>query len=68
MSGIRILGIVIAIIGAAALFIGINASHSLLDRASEAFVGRYTSETTAYIIFGIAALVGGALTAVVGRR
>ncbi|MGO8918444.1 MAG: hypothetical protein ACLQJR_21295 [Stellaceae bacterium] len=30
--------------------------------------GRYTQQTMVYIIIGIVALVGGALTALVGRR
>ena len=68
MSGIRVLGIVIAVVGAVLLFFGLNASHSLVDQASQTFAGRYTQATTAYIVIGIAALVGGALVALMGRR
>src|SRR6185312_9732581 len=68
MSGIRVVGIIIAIIGAVVLYIGLNASHSLVDRASEALTGRYTQETMVYSIVGIVALVGGGLTALVARR
>jgi drug/metabolite transporter (DMT)-like permease len=68
MSGIRILGIVIAVIGAVVLALGLNASHSLADQASQTFLGRYTHDTMTYIILGVAALVAGGLTALVARR
>lgn len=68
MSGIRVIGVVVAVIGVVILLFGLNASHSLVDRASETFLGRYTHETMAYIIVGVAALVGGALAALIGRR
>ncbi|HEV8028233.1 MAG TPA: DUF3185 family protein [Stellaceae bacterium] len=68
MSGIRILGIVIAVVGAVVLVLGLNASHSLADQASQTFLGRYTHDTTTYIIIGIAALVAGGLTALAARR
>ena len=68
MSGIRVLGIVLAVVGAVILAVGLNASHSLVDQASQTFIGRYTQGTMAYIIIGLAALVGGGLMAWVGRR
>jgi drug/metabolite transporter (DMT)-like permease len=68
MSGIRVLGIVLAVVGAVILVFGLNASHSLVDQASQTFIGRYTQGTMAYIIVGLAALVAGALMALVGRR
>ena len=68
MSGIRVLGIVLAVVGAVILGLGLNASHSLVDQASQTFIGRYTQSTMAYIVIGVAALVGGGLMALVGRR
>ena len=68
MSGIRVLGIVLAVVGAVILVVGLNASHSLVDQASQTFIGRYTQGTMAYVIIGLAALVGGGLMALVGRR
>ncbi|HJT06373.1 MAG TPA: DUF3185 family protein [Stellaceae bacterium] len=68
MSGIRVLGIVLAVVGAVILVVGLNASHSLVDQASQTFIGRYTQGTMAYILIGLAALVGGGLMALVGRR
>ncbi|HEX9490696.1 MAG TPA: DUF3185 family protein [Stellaceae bacterium] len=68
MSGIRVLGIVLAVVGAVILVVGLNASHSLVDQASQTFIGRYTQGTMAYIVVGLGALVGGALMALVARR
>jgi drug/metabolite transporter (DMT)-like permease len=68
MSGYRVIGIIAAIVGAVLLYFGINGSHSLVDQASQTLTGRFTQQTMVYIILGIVALVGGALTALVGRR
>ncbi len=68
MSGVRIIGIILAIVGAVLLYFGLNGSHSLIDRADQTLTGHFTQQTMVYIILGIVALVGGALTALVGRR
>lgn len=68
MSSVRIIGIVVAVVGAVLLYFGLNSSHSFVDQASQTLTGRYTHDTMVYIIIGIVALVGGALTALVGRR
>ncbi len=68
MSGIRVVGIIVAVAGAVLLYFGLNSSHSLINEASETLTGRYTQQTMVHIITGVVALVGGALTAVVGRR
>jgi uncharacterized protein DUF3185 len=68
MTGVRVLGIVVAIIGAVVLYFGVSGSHSFLDQASQTLTGRYTKETMTYIIIGIIALVGGGLTALMARR
>lgn len=68
MSSVRMIGIVVAVVGAVLLYFGLNGSHSLIDQASQTLTGRYTQQTMTYIVLGIVALVGGALTALVGRR
>lgn len=68
MSAVRVLGIIVAVVGAVLLYFGLNGSHSLADQASHTLLGRYTDQTMTYIVLGIAALVGGALAAVTARR
>jgi len=68
MSAVRVLGVIVAVIGAVLLYFGLNGSHSLADQASHTLLGRYTDQTMTYIVIGIVALVGGALTALAVRR
>lgn len=68
MNSVRVIGIIVAIVGAVLLFFGLSGSHSFVDQASQTLTGRYTQQTMVYIIVGIVALVGGALTVLVGRR
>ena len=68
MSGVRVLGMGVAIIGAVVLYFGVSGSNSLVDRASQTLTGRCTRETMTYIIIAIIALGGGAMTALMARR
>jgi hypothetical protein len=69
MSTQRILGIVLLVVGVGVLIYGVNASHSLADRVSDTFTGRFTEATTWYIIGGAAAgLLGLLLVALGGGR
>ena len=68
MSGNRVLGLVLVVVGVVALFFGFNQSQSLLDQASETFTGRFTESTMWYFFGGAAALVGGAALLIMGRR
>ena len=67
MNG-RILGIVVLVVGVALLVVGLNSSHSVADRVSDTFTGRFTQATTWYIVGGIAAMVGGAAMLLMGGR
>ena len=60
MCNSRIIGLVILAVGVTLLIFGINASHSVSERIVEGFTGRYTDQTTWYLMGGIAAIVGGA--------
>ncbi|MCX5670518.1 MAG: DUF3185 family protein [Planctomycetota bacterium] len=66
MSTQRILGIVLLVVGVAVLIYGMNASHSLADRLSDTFTGRFTEATTWYIIGGAASGLLGLLLVVFG--
>ena len=64
----RIIGLVILVIGVVLLIIGINASHSAVDQIVEGFTGKFTDQTTWYLIGGIALIVGGGLLSLFGGR
>jgi Protein of unknown function (DUF3185) len=68
MSPMRILGIVLLVGGVVALVMGMNASHSFSDSASNTFTGHFTNTTTWYILGGIAAGVAGLLMVLFGVR
>ncbi|MCX4189905.1 DUF3185 family protein [Methylophaga sp. OBS3] len=63
MSGNKILGVVLLVIGAILLFFGYNASQSLGDQLTETFTGKFTDDTMWYIMAGSASVVVGALLA-----
>ena len=54
MNPQRIGGIFLAVAGVTLFIIGMNASHSVADRVSSTFTGRFTEATTWYIVGGIA--------------
>ena len=65
----RIIGIVIAVLGLLLLIVGINASQSLGEQVLEDFTGRFSDETTWYMIGGVALIALGVLMAVfMGKR
>lgn len=53
MAPLRLVGIVLLVVGIVLAVIGLNASHSLADRVSNTFTGRFTEATTWYIFGGI---------------
>lgn len=59
MSPQKIFGIVALVLGVALFVIGANASDSLADQVSKTFTGRFTDQTTWYIVGGIVATVAG---------
>ena len=68
MSSQRIVGVVLLIVGVTLLVMGMNASHSVADRVSNTFTGRFTDTTTWYIVGGIAAGLLGLLLILFGSR
>jgi succinate dehydrogenase/fumarate reductase cytochrome b subunit len=63
MSGQRILGFVLLVLGIVLLIVGLNASDSVADQLSNTFTGKFTDSTMWYILGGIALAVVGAITA-----
>lgn len=68
MSTNRIIGIVLIIIGGGLLFFGFQATESLTEQVHETFTGRFTEETTWYLLGGGAALIVGLIMALRGGR
>jgi hypothetical protein len=61
------LGIVLLVVGIVLFIVGMNASHSVSDQASNAFTGKFTQATAWYIYGGLAAGLAGLLVVVFGR-
>ena len=68
MNAARILGLVLVAIGIVLLVIGINATQSTGEQFRESFTGKFSQNTTWYIIGGIAGIVGGGALALWGGR
>ena len=68
MNSQRIFGLVLLVVGIVLLVMGMNASHSVADRVSDTFTGRFTQATTWYIVGGIAAALTGLLLVIFGAR
>ena len=64
--GARIVGLMLAVAGAALLWTGMNARDSFAERASKALTGHNTERTTYYIVGGGAAVAGGVLLILFG--
>ena len=57
-----------AVGGVMLLFYGFNSTQSLAAEASQKLTGRYTDDTMAYLIGGVAARVAGVLPALGGKK
>jgi hypothetical protein len=68
MSPQRIFGLALLAIGITLLVIGMNSSHSMADQLSNTFTGRFTDNTTWYIVGGIVLGVTGLGMTAFGAR
>lgn len=68
MNPQRLVGIVLLTIGVILLVMGINATGSLAEQASETFTGSYSDKTTWYIVGGIVAALVGLFLALMPQR
>ncbi|CAN5434600.1 hypothetical protein BH09PLA1_BH09PLA1_03560 [soil metagenome] len=68
MSPQRILGVVLLVVGIVLIIVGVNASHSIADKVSDTFTGKFTESTTWYLIGGIGAAITGLLMVLFGAK
>ncbi len=68
MSSQRIVGIVLLVLGIVLFFVGMHASHSVVDQTKNFFVGRFTRQTVLYIGGGLALGIAGLLMTLFGSR
>lgn len=68
MSTNKIIGLVLLIGGAIALYFGFTATDSVSERVVEGVTGRYTDGTMWYLIGGAVAAVGGLALLLTGKR
>ena len=55
----KMIGIVLLVVAAIALYFGFNATSSPMEEVTEAFTGRYSGETMLYLIGGAVAGIAG---------
>ena len=55
----KIIGIILLVIGAIALYFGFNATNAPMEEVTEAFTGRYSDQTMLYLICGAVAVIAG---------
>jgi drug/metabolite transporter (DMT)-like permease len=67
MDSQRNLGIVLVVAGLILIVVGMTASDSLADRASNFFTGQFTDSTMWYLFGGIASAGAGLLLILLGR-
>jgi hypothetical protein len=60
MSLFRVLGLALFVVGVFLLVLGLRATNSVGESLTEGITGKYTDQTTWYIVGGAAALVVGA--------
>ena len=59
MNQNKMLGIVLLVIGAIALYFGFNSTNAPMEEVTEAFTGKYSDQTMLYLIGGAVAGVAG---------
>ncbi|MCH8543880.1 MAG: DUF3185 family protein [Alcanivorax sp.] len=67
MNTQQIIGVLLLVGGVVLLYFGYQASQSLGEQVFETFAGRFTDETTWYLVGGAAAALGGLVMILAGR-
>jgi len=67
MSATRLLGIILMVVGVILLYFGLRATDSVSESVTEGLTGKYTDETTWFIVGGAVAVVAGGVLAFFSR-
>ena len=68
MSTARLAGLVLVVVGGILLYFGYNASETAIESVTETVTGRFSDQTTLYIIGGAACAVVGAGLLLFGKK
>ncbi len=68
MSNSKILALVLIVVGGVLLYFGYTASGSPLESVTETVTGRYTDQTTMYLVGGAACAAVGVGLLLFGRK
>ncbi len=68
MSNSKILALVLIVVGGVLLYFGYTASESPLESVTETVTGRYTDQTTMYLVGGAACAAVGVGLLLFGRK
>lgn len=68
MSTAKLAGLVLIVVGGILLYFGYNASETALESVTETVTGRFSDQTTLYLIGGAACAVVGAALLLFGKK
>jgi hypothetical protein len=68
MSTTRLAALILIVVGGILLYFGYTASGSALESVTETVTGRYTDQTTLFLIGGAACAVAGAAILLFGKK
>ena len=68
MGAKKIVGLVLLVVGAVALYFGLEAADAPLERARESLTGDYSDQTMLYLVGGAASVAAGLGLLLFSRR
>lgn len=68
MSATKLAALVLIVVGGVLLYFGYSASQSALESVTETVTGRFTDQTTLYLVGGAACAVVGVALLIFGKK